>query len=50
MALLQQVHQLRAFLAENKVWWLLPVAVLLALGGIVAWASRTPAPFMYTLF
>jgi hypothetical protein len=40
------------FLSQNKKWWLFPiVAVLVALGGLVAFAGGSAlAPFIYTIF
>lgn len=39
------------FLAQRKKFWLLPViAVLLALGAIMALGGTAIAPFIYTLF
>jgi hypothetical protein len=45
------VSECLAFLAYNKKWWLLPIAiVLLMLGGLVVLSSTAAAPFIYTLF
>jgi hypothetical protein len=39
------------FLKHNKKWWLLPIAILLALVGIlIILGSTAAAPFIYTLF
>ena len=39
------------FLRHHKAWWLLPVAVMLLLLGLVLVLSQTAAaPFIYTLF
>jgi hypothetical protein len=44
--------ELLAFLWERKLWWLLPmVIVLLAFGGLLVTAqSSALGPFIYTLF
>lgn len=44
--------ELLEFLWERKLWWLLPmVLVLLAFGAILITAqSSTVSPFIYTLF
>ncbi len=44
--------ELMAFLWERKLWWLLPmVIVLLAFGGLMVTAqSSALGPFIYTLF
>ena len=44
--------ELLAFLWERKLWWLLPmVIVLLAFGGLMVTAqSSALGPFIYTLF
>ncbi|MCK6501469.1 MAG: DUF5989 family protein [Nitrospira sp.] len=40
-----------AFLRDNKKWWLLPIAlVLLLFGVLVLLAGTGAAPFIYTLF
>lgn len=39
------------FLAHNKKWWLLPILIVMALVGALAWtASSGAGPFIYTLF
>ncbi len=44
--------ELLGFLWERKLWWLIPMAiVLLALGLLLVFASTSGiAPFIYTLF
>ncbi|GBD25684.1 hypothetical protein HRbin30_01008 [bacterium HR30] len=44
--------ELLAFLWERKLWWLIPmVLVLLAFGGLMVTAhSSALGPFIYTLF
>jgi hypothetical protein len=47
------LHQLAGFLWANKLWWLLPILVvigLLAVLAAVAAVSGPGAPFIYTLF
>lgn len=39
------------FIKENKIWWMLPIVVVLGLIGILAIAAGSgAAPFIYTLF
>lgn len=39
------------FLLQNKKWWLIPIAVVLALMGLLIVLGGTGiAPFIYTLF
>lgn len=39
------------FLKHNKKWWLAPILVMLALLGVlIAMASTSWTPFIYTLF
>jgi hypothetical protein len=43
--------ELRAFLRENKKWWLIPIAVALFLvAALVLLGGTAAAPFIYTLF
>ncbi len=43
--------EFRAFLGENKKWWLTPILLMIALFGLlVALASTGVAPFIYTMF
>jgi hypothetical protein len=40
-----------AFLRENKKWWILPIAAILALiSAVVLFGGTAAAPFIYTLF
>ena len=39
-----------AFARENKVWWLIPIIIVLLLMGILIVAGQSVAPFIYTLF
>lgn len=39
------------FIKENKIWWMLPIVLVLGLVGILAFLTSTgAAPFIYTLF
>jgi hypothetical protein len=39
------------FLKHNKKWWLLPILLMMAAFGLLmAFASTSVAPFIYTLF
>lgn len=39
------------FIKENKIWWMLPIVVVLAIVGVLAYLTTTAAaPFIYTLF
>jgi len=44
--------ELLRFLWDAKLWWMIPMVVmLLALGGLIVFAqSSAVAPFIYTLF
>lgn len=46
------VRELFAFLWEQKLWWLIPMMVVLLLfGALLLFAQSSPlAPFIYTLF
>ena len=46
------VGELLRYLWRRKIWWLLPMVVVLVLiGALVAISLTTPAaPFVYTLF
>ena len=46
------VRELFQFLWEQKLWWLIPMMVLLVLFGLLLiFAQSTPlGPFIYTLF
>jgi hypothetical protein len=39
-----------AFAKANKVWWIVPLVVILVLTGVLVVASQSVAPFIYTLF
>lgn len=39
------------FIKENKIWWMLPIILVLGLVGVLAFLTSTgAAPFIYTLF
>ena len=39
------------FIRENKAWWMVPILLVLAVLGALAWFAGTgAAPFIYTLF
>lgn len=43
--------ELWSFIVENKVWWMLPIAIVLALVGVLAVLGSSGAgPFVYTFF
>ena len=47
------ISELFGFLWKRKLWWLIPMIIMLMLVGalvIVAAASPALAPFIYTLF
>jgi hypothetical protein len=45
------LQDLVLFLMESKKWWLIPIAVvLLVMGLLVALGATSAAPFIYTLF
>jgi len=44
-------QELFQFLIQNKKWWLVPIAlVILVMGILVILGSTAAAPFIYTLF
>ena len=38
------------FAKQNKVYWIVPLVLVLVLGGILVFASQSATPFIYTLF
>ncbi|MCS6862858.1 MAG: DUF5989 family protein, partial [Abditibacteriales bacterium] len=46
------VGELFGFLWKRKLWWMIPmIVVLLLFGALIVFASSSPvAPFIYTLF
>lgn len=51
-AVLSIAGEFLQFLWEQKLWWLIPMAlILLLLGLLLVFASSSPlAPFIYTIF
>ena len=49
---LRIVGELVAFLWEQKLWWLIPMVLVLLLFGMLLVFAQSPAiaPFIYTLF
>jgi hypothetical protein len=51
--MLEFIKDVVRFLAERKKWWLIPIAILMALLGailILGSGSSPLAPFIYTIF
>jgi len=45
------VAEFIGFMGENKVWWMAPILIVLALVGLLLMLGTTGAlPFLYTLF
>jgi hypothetical protein len=45
------LRELTLFLAQNKKWYLIPIAVVMVLMGVLIILGATgAAPFIYTLF
>ena len=42
--------ELFTYSVVNKVWWPIPLVILLLMVGLVAVIGQTAAPFIYTLF
>lgn len=38
------------FAWQNKVWWIVPMVLVLLLLGVLIATSQSVAPFIYTLF
>lgn len=38
------------FAAENKVYWIVPLVIVLVLLGVAIFTSQASTPFIYTLF
>ncbi len=38
------------FAAENKIWWIVPLIVVLGLLAFVIFTGQASTPFIYTLF
>lgn len=44
------MRELLDFAKANKVYWIVPLVVVLALAALIAVAGQGAAPFIYTLF
>ena len=44
------VREFFAFARANKVYWIVPLVMVLALAAIVVFFGQGAAPFIYTLF
>jgi hypothetical protein len=46
------IHELFAYLWENKLWWIIPAVIVIILFGIlIVFAQASPvSPFIYALF
>ncbi len=44
------LRELVDFARENKVYWIVPLALVLALAALIAVAGQGAAPFIYQLF
>ena len=42
--------ELLGFAKANKVYWIVPLVIVLALAALIAVAGQGAAPFIYTLF
>jgi hypothetical protein len=42
--------ELTAYSVVNRVWWPVPLVLLLLALGLVVFIGQTAAPFIYTLF
>lgn len=38
------------FAAENKIWWIVPLVVVLSLLALVVFTGQAVTPFVYTLW
>ena len=43
-------RELVDFAKANKVYWIVPLVIVLALAALIAVAGQGAAPFIYTLF
>ena len=44
------LRELLDFARANKVYWIVPMVLVLALAALIAVAGQGAAPFIYTLF
>ena len=47
---LNVVQNLGRFAWENKIWWMLPLVLVLALLAFVVFSGQAVTPFVYTLW
>ncbi|MCX7590432.1 MAG: DUF5989 family protein [Kiritimatiellae bacterium] len=48
--LLRLLKEAGQFAWHNKVWWIVPMLIVLLLLAFLIFAGQTAAPFIYTLF
>ncbi len=46
----QLLREVFGFARENKIWWMVPVVVLLLIVGVLIAGVSTISPFIYSLF
>lgn len=46
----QLFREVLAFAKANKIWWFMPVVILILLIGLLVAASQLATPFLYTFF
>jgi hypothetical protein len=44
------LREIGEFAWHNKVWWIVPIVVILLLMALLVLTSQTATPFIYTLF
>ncbi len=44
------LRDLVRFAAENKLWWIVPLVIVLGLLALVIFTGQAVTPFVYTLF
>ena len=44
------LREFTRFAVEHKVYWIVPLVLMLGLAGLVVIASQTATPLIYTLF
>ena len=47
------MNSLKLFLLENKLWWILPIVIVLALVGYLLWTNvdtGADSPFNYDMY
>ena len=48
--LVRLIQDVARFAWENKIWWIIPMVLVLLLLGLLIFAGQAAAPFIYTLF